>query len=227
MLHIFLTKIVSIRRELDSQHVNANSLFHDSQYVNVPKLSSLRIATQDEVLKTISLSPNKSSRLDPLPTWLLKENISTLLPVITCIVNSSLSTGIFPSGAHSTIIKPLLKRASLDKNEFKKNYRPVSNITFIGKLVEKISCARLTEHMAKHTLADMNQSAYKAYHSTESALIKVKNDLMMSINNRQVVLLVLLDLSAAFDTIDHEILLYVCQPASVSLDLHLTGSDLT
>ena len=56
-------RMCDIRRELDSQHVNANSLFHDSQYVNVPKLSSLRIATQDEVLKTISLSPNKSSRL--------------------------------------------------------------------------------------------------------------------------------------------------------------------
>ena len=137
------------------------------------------IATQDEVLKTISLSPNKSSRLDPLPTWLLKENISSLLPVITYIVtcNSSssvLSTGIFPSGSHSTIIKPLLKKASLDKNELK-NYRPVSNITFIGKL-EKIACARLTKHtcMAKHNLADMNQSAYRACHSTESARNKVK-----------------------------------------------------
>ena len=126
--------------------------------------------------------------------------------MITCIVNFSLSTGIFPSGAHSAIIKPLLKKASLNKNELK-NYRSVSNITFIGKLFEKIACARLTEHMAKLNFADMNQSAYRACHSAESALIKVKNDLMMSINNRQVVLLVLLDLSAAFDTIDHEILL--------------------
>ena len=141
--------------------------------------------------------------------------------MITCIVNSSLSTGIFPSGAHSAIIKPLLKKASLDKNELK-NYRPVSNITFIGKLVEKIACARLTEHMAKHNLADMNQSAYRACHSTESALIKVKNDLMMSINSRQVVLLLLLDLSAAFDTIDHEILL-----SRLSTRIGVSGSDLT
>ena len=163
----FKTKIVNLRCELDSQHVNANSLLYDSRYVNVPKLSSLRIATQDEVLKTISLSPYKSSRLDPLPTWLLKENISTLLPVITCIVNSSFSAVIFPSGAHSAIIKLLLKKASLDKNELN-NYRPVYYITFIGKPVEKIACARLTEHMAKHNLADMNQSVYRACHSTES-----------------------------------------------------------
>ena len=141
--------------------------------------------------------------------------------MITCIVNASLSTGIFPSGAHSAIIKPLLKKASLDKNELT-NYRPVSNITFNGKIVEKIACVRLTEHMAKHNLADMNQSAYRACRSTEStALIKVKNDLMMSINNRQVVLLVLLDFSAAFGTIDLEILL-----SRLSTRIGVSGSAL-
>ena len=140
--------------------------------------------------------------------------------MITCIVNSSLSTGIFPSGAHSAIIKPLLKKVSLDKNEWK-NYRPVSNITFVGKLVEKIACARLTEHMAKHNLADMNQSAYRACHSTESALTKVKNDPRVSIHNRQVVLQVLLDLSVAFDTIDHEILL-----SPLSTRIGVSGSAL-
>ena len=88
-----------------------------------------------------------------------------------------------------------------------KNYRPVSNITFVGKLIEKIACARLTEHMDSHNLADLYQSAYRARHSTESALIKVKNDIMMSIDNKKVVLLVLLNLSAAFGTIDHEILI--------------------
>ena len=73
----------------------------------------------------------------------------------------------------------------------------------------------------------MNQSAYRACHNTESALIKVKNDLMMSINNRQVVFLVLSDLSTAFDTIDHEILLPRLSTRIVSLHLRLTGSDLT
>ena len=82
----------------------------------------------------------------------------------------------------------------------------MSNITFLGKLIEKIACARLTEHMDHYNLADSHQSAYRAAHSTESALIKVKNDIMLSIDGKKAVLLVLLDLSAAFDTIDHKIL---------------------
>ena len=75
--------------------------------------------------------------------------------------------------------------------------------------------------MAKHNLADMNQSTYRACHSTESALIKVKNDLMMLINNRHVVLLVLVDLSTAFDTIDHRILL-----SRLSTRIGVSGSAL-
>ena len=98
-----------------------------------------------------------------------------------------------------------MKKTTLDKNVLK-NYRPVSNITFLGKLIEKIACARLTEHIDHYNLADSHQSAYRAAHSTESALIKVKNDIMLSIDGKKAVLLILLDLSAAFDTIDHKIL---------------------
>ena len=202
----FLTKIVKIREDLDAELVIPNSQFTDSANTfTVPPLSTLRPTTEDEVLRLISKSPSKSSRLDPIPTWFLKENISQLLPVLTHIINSSLSSGIFPSGAHSAIIKPLLKKKTLDKNVLK-NYRPVSNITVLGKLIEKIACARLTEHMDHYNLADSHQSAYRAAHSTESALIKVKNDIMLSIDCKKAMLLVLLDLSAAFDTIDHKIL---------------------
>ena len=82
-----------------------------------PQLSTLRPTTEDEVLKLISRSPSKSSRLDPIPTWFLKEDIFHLLPVLTHILNLSLSSGIFQSGAHSAIIKPLLKKTSLDKKK--------------------------------------------------------------------------------------------------------------
>ena len=126
----FKTKIVNIRSELDAERISTNARFLDSSNTTVPQLSVLRPTTEDEVLKVISKSPNKSSKLDPIPTWFLKNNISQLLPVLTQIVNSSLSTGVFPIGAHSAIIKPLLKKPSLDKNVLK-NYRPVSNITFV------------------------------------------------------------------------------------------------
>jgi hypothetical protein len=204
----FVNKIVNIRNNLDSENVIMTDNFHGSSNVDadVTPLEVLRPTDEKELLKIINRSPSKTSRLDSIPTWFLKENISQLLPLLTNIVNASLSTGIFPKAAHSAIIRPLLKKPTLDKNILK-NYRPVANITFVGKLIEKIACSRLTEHMDINNLANPYQSAYRALHSTESALIKVKNDIMFSLDANRAVLLVLLDLSAAFDTIDHNILI--------------------
>ena len=135
---------------------------------------------------------------------LLMDNIEHLLPLLTVIVNNSLSTGVFPKGAHTAIIKPTLKQSTLDRNELK-SYRPVSNLPFIGKLIEKAACNQLNKHMESNSLLDPFQSAYRPKHSVESALIRVKNDIMFALNSDRVILMVLLDLSAAFDTIDHDI----------------------
>lgn len=202
----FVNKIVNIRKELDSENVIIPAHFCDSPPDNITPLEVLRPTNEEELLKIINSSASKTSRLDPIPTWYLKDNLTQLLPVLTDIVNSSLSSGVFPKGAHSAIIRPLLKKPTLDENTLK-NYRPIANITFVGKLIEKVACSRLTEHMDLNHLVDPHQSAYRALHSTESALIKVKNDIMFSLDANRAVLLVLLDLSAAFDTIDHNILI--------------------
>ena len=88
-----------------------------------------------------------------------------------------------------------------------KNYRPVSNLPFISKIVEKIVASQLEEHMTKQNLHEITQSAYKKCHSTETALVKVSSDILSSLDQGYVVVLVMLDLSAVFETIDHEILL--------------------
>ena len=89
-----------------------------------------------------------------------------------------------------------------------KNYRPVSNIPIISKLIEKIVSSRILQlHLAFNNLHTNFQSAYKKHHSTESALLRVANDILRYIDIKKSVLLILLDLSAAFDTIDHDILL--------------------
>ena len=87
------------------------------------------------------------------------------------------------------------------------NYRPISNLQFISKLTERAVCEQLYSHMSKHSMFPVLQSSYRKHHSTETGLIKVKNDLLMRMNSQHVILLVLLDLSAAFDTVDHVILL--------------------
>ena len=88
-----------------------------------------------------------------------------------------------------------------------KNYRSVSNLQFIGKLIEKAVTDQLNAHITNHNLMEPMQSAYRAGHSTETALVKVKADLLNAIDNKEVVCLVLLDLPVAFNTVDHHILL--------------------
>ena len=89
------------------------------------------------------------------------------------------------------------------------SYRPISNLSYISKLVERVVVRRFTNHVANFNLFPVNQSAYRPFHSTETAVLSVHDRIVRSIDNNQVSALVLLDLSAAFDTVDHEILLSV------------------
>ena len=100
----------------------------------------------------------------------------------------------------------MLKMTGLDVNMLQ-NYRPVSNLTFVSKVIEKIAAEQLREHLSEYSLYSKFQSAYRQFHSSETAILKIHNDIMISIDNHFDVILVLLDLSSAFDTIDHAILL--------------------
>ena len=111
-----------------------------------------------------------------------------------------------PEILKQAILKPLLKKRSLDSNDFK-NYRPISNLRFISKTIEKYVAKQLIQYLDINDLGETYQSAYKRNHSTETALITVHNDIAMAIDHHRSVILVLLDLSAAFDTVDHGILL--------------------
>ena len=88
-----------------------------------------------------------------------------------------------------------------------KNFRPVANLGFLSKIIEKIVASRLTEHLDKNNLHNLTQSAYRRYHSTGTALLRVHNDIVYALDRKRMTVLILLDLSASFDTIDHEILL--------------------
>ena len=153
------------------------------------------------------MKASKSScSLDPIPTGLLRDLLPTLAPVIADLVNASLSSGKFPSDLKSAIVQPLLKKPSLDPDVLK-NYRPVSNLSFISKVIEKVVAARLLDHMTENGLMDPYQSAYRKGHSTETALVRVHNDIVSAVDKGMGVCLILLDLYAAFDTVDHTLLL--------------------
>ena len=87
------------------------------------------------------------------------------------------------------------------------NYRPISQLPFVSKVIEKVVSNRIVDHLVQHELYDNNQSAYRASHSTETSLLRVHHDVVSSLDRRSMVALIMLDLSAAFDVIDHAILL--------------------
>ena len=147
--------------------------------------------------------------LDPIPGSLMKVCYRVLLPVITDIINLSFESAILPKSFKEAVLNPILKKDSLD-HEVYKNFRPISNLKFVSKAMEKVVAARLDQHLENNDLHGIFQSAYKAGHSTETALTLIHNDILRFIDNNEcvmLVLLVLLDLPAAFDTVDHTILL--------------------
>ena len=196
----FETKIDKIRNKFDTVLLN-------NPHTNVASLKVFEKATAIEVRKVIMNSPNKSCEIDSIPTWLLKECIDELLPLITTLINRSLSTGKFPEHFKEAIIRPRLKKTNSDIDELK-NYRPVSNLNFISKIIEKIVMARIECHLIRNNLHEPTQSAYKKNHSTETALLKISNDIIQSLDVKHCTILASLDLSAAFDTVDHKVFLH-------------------
>ena len=143
----------------------------------------------------IASSKATSCCLDPIPTHLLKSCSGPLIPVIIKIINNSLELGIFPECWKEAIVIPLLKKLGLDS--IFKNLRPVSNLAYVSKLIERAVFNQTYDHLVRSGLYPLLQSAYRKYHSTETALVKVANDILLNMNSQRVTLLVLLDLSAA------------------------------
>ena len=150
--------------------------------------------------------PNKSCDLDLIPTSVLYNCLDEIVPIVTSTISKSLSSGIIPQCFKHALVKPLLKNASLDPNCLK-HYRPVSILPFLSKVLERIVLKQFLQHLESHSLLGPFQSAYRKCHNTETALLRVVNGLLQASDSGCVSILSLLDLSAAFNTIDHSILI--------------------
>jgi len=141
-----------------------------------------------------------------LASQFLKECSALLVLTITNIVNLSLSSGNFHHTLKEYVISSLLKKPTLDKYELS-NYRPISNLFLISKIIERVVKSRLSDHLTSNYLVNPQQSAYCKHHSTETDLLYINDHLINAIGSRKISCLFLLDLSAAFYTINHNILL--------------------
>ena len=137
--------------------------------------------TTDEVERLMNATANETSQLDPAQNWLVKDMRGLLAPFLTLLFNMSLSTGCFSSEFKQAIVRPLLKKSGLDADD-PKNYRPVSTLSFLSKLLERNVQRQLQVYLNNNDLMPTPQSAYRQHHSTETAVTKVYNDLRGLIN---------------------------------------------
>ena len=152
-------------------------------------------------------SAPKSCELDSIPSKLLLECQKSILHSRTDLFISSIVSGIFPQCFKSALVKPILKKMSLDHNDLN-NYRPVSNLCSIAKILEKLDLSKVSSYLSSHILCNTCQAAYRPGHRTETALLMVVDHLFLSLNKGNKSVLTLIDFSTAFHTIDHPILVH-------------------
>ena len=163
-IDFFDEKITVLRNSLDSTSIVVES----DASVQQCALSCFKSVTLSDVSELLSKMTIKSCPLDPVPASVLKQCTSVLLPVMTRIVNQSLSLAAFPDCFKLALLNPLLKKPTLDV-EVLSYFRLISNLMFMSKLTEKVVASQLINHISSNGLDEKLQSAYKQFHSTETA----------------------------------------------------------
>ena len=167
--------------------------------IDVPTFCNFTQIDVETTEKLINNAKPATCDLYPIPSHLVKQHSKLYAPVICKIVNISLSSGRFASSWKKAIVKPLLKKPTLD--HIKKNYRPVSNLSFLSKLVEKASMLSFSGLVENNNLLPEYQSAHREAYSTETLLLKVYNDILHNFVHQKLSPFITIDLSAAFDTL--------------------------
>lgn len=197
----FIEKVNNIRSRFSGDNIEyvAKTPYSGAEMHNFSQV------TGPELRKLLLSKPVKTSALDPLPATLLRNCIDEVIPALTHLVNLSLSSSSM-DGLRDSVVTPLLKKSNLDADVLG-NYRPVANILYMSKSIERVVESQLSTHMTNEGLHINNQSGYKPYFSCETLLMRLNNDIILGLDSGTFTILFLLDLSAAFDTVDHDILL--------------------
>ena len=200
----FTKKIESIRNDMKKENPPNLSFYNGSTTLN-----EFEPTNSTEISEIIKEAGIKTKPDDIFPSDFMKENLDILIPLFVKLVNHSLSSGSM-EGLKTADIIPLLKGDTLDHNILK-NFRPVSNLEFIGKLTERVVLKRVNNHLLANNLDIPEQSAYKKNNSTETLLVRITNDILIASDSKSATVVLLLDLSAAFDTVDHNLLLNILE----------------
>ena len=203
--NFFKSKVSNIYNNIESQSATPPST-EPKLATSSCNLNEFQLVDDEELLKIIKTMQKKHCSLDPLPSTMVGSSLPELLPTLSKIVNGSLQSGTFPQSFKEAIIRPSFKGKGLNAEDLG-SYRPISNLSFVSKVVEKCASIQLVEFLEKNKLLPDVQSAYRRFHSCETATLKIMNDLAILLDNKSKAVLLLLDLSAAFDTVQHTTLL--------------------
>ena len=186
----------------------SESLDHYPLYIpeerNVPKLRKFRAMDPEEFMQIVMSMPPKHCDLDPIPAQIFKKLVPYLITELTIIVNKLLTEGEFAASWKTSVTKPLIKSTKLER--VRQSYRPVGNLVFISKIVEQCMLTQFNEHCGLNKLMPEYQSTYRKFHSFETSLINLVNTILWNMENQKVTSCLIMDLSAAFDTINFQIL---------------------
>jgi len=203
----FISKIANLRLNICSRlsSLPPQSLPSEPTYSG-PLLQTLLPVSPHEVANILTKIPPKTSDLDFIPTSVLKTCCSVFSELIAKLANLSFQEGCFPQNFKSALVTPLLKKPNLDPENLS-NFRPISNLNNISKILERLFLTRLRPRVLASPNFNPFQSAYRRNHSTETALLCTLDNVFHSADLGKSTVLVSLDLSSAFDTIDHSLLL--------------------
>ena len=207
MTNFFSDKINKIRKEIEDKISESNLIRQsDNLFTGTERLNKFSSINADKLLELIADMNSKTSSLDPVPTSVVKNCMNILAPVILHIVNQSIAESSFPDTLKHASVTPIIKNKD-DNSQIFKNYHPVSNLPFLSKLLEKVAFREINSHLSINNLHGKFQSGYKKHHSCETAMFKMVGDIQNVTAKRNNVALLTLDLSSAFDALDHQILL--------------------
>ena len=204
MKDFFVQKVENIYSNIgDSANVDP---IECSQHFSGTPLSQFKTVSEEDLRETIKELNKKECEEDPVPLKILMQCLDELMKILLFIVNDSLMHGCFPSLLKNALVRPAIKDENGDINSYK-NYRPISNLPFLSKILEKCVHKQLDGHLDINNLHAAHQSGYRKNHSCETATLAIYNDLLCLNDAKSKVVLLLLDLSAAFDTVNHDILI--------------------
>ena len=213
MNRFFISKVRKLRSNLPPSQGDPLDLTR-RLLCNNESSFTLRAVHPDEVTKIITnLKSSKSSGKDNIDTYVLKLAKVELTPVLTHIINLSIINEVFPSIWKCAKVIPLHKK---DEVIYPKNYRPVSLLPIPSKILERAIFLQLIDYLESFDLLHPSHHGFRAKHNTSTALLQMVDIWLEALEDNEVSAVVLLDMSAAFDVVDHQILLD---------KLHLFGLD--